>query len=121
MLNVHLFKFINKFLKYYVVCSSLIMTLHCALMLVGINTWMVDLFIGLSLGGFLSLYITSFILGYCWLYRNFLIHQFLVSSCIIWYVYIGFGPLLYPMIIIMLSYGLILFWILVKRRLQFFK
>lgn len=115
-LNTNLFKFINSFLKYYVVCGSLIMTIHCFLMLISIDTWMVDLVIGLSLGGFLSLFITSFILKYCWLYRNFLIHQFLVSSCITWYVYIGFGFMLYPMLWIMFLYGFILILLLIKQR-----
>lgn len=121
MFSVSLFKFINKFLKYYVVCSSLIMTIHCLLMLLGIDTWVIGLFIGLSLGGFISLFITSFILGYCWLYRNFLIHQFLVSSCMTWHIHIGFGYLLYPFVLIMFMYGFILLCILMSRRISFFK
>lgn len=121
MFSVSLFKFINKFLKYYVVCSSLIMTIHCLLMLFRIDTWMIDLIIGLSLGGFISLYITSYILGYCWLFRNFLIHQFLVSCCITWHIHIGFGYMLYPMVTLMLTYGIILLCVLMRKRISFFK
>lgn len=90
-MNLTLFKLVITFLKYYVIIASIIMTIHCGLLIVGINLWFIDIIAGISLGGFIAIFITSYLLKMCNLFRMFLIHQFLVSSCISYNETIGFS------------------------------
>lgn len=114
-MNLDLFKFIIKFLKYYVVIGSIIMTIHCACLLFGYDLWIADILTGLSIGGFISLLLSSYLLKMCNLYRAFLLHQCIVSCCISYEDNIGFGQYLFPSLLFVFGFGLILILILIKN------
>lgn len=114
-MNLKLFKIITNFLKYYVVLGSIIMTIHCICLLFGYDLWIVDILVGMSLGGFLSLLISSYLLKMCNLYRMFLTHQLIVSCCISYEDNIGFGNLFLPFLLFDLIFGIILIVILIKN------
>lgn len=114
-MNIKLFQFMNAMLKYSVVFCDAFMTLHCFLLVIGIKTWFAEYITGHCVVGAVELFVASFLLKFCWLYRSFIIHNLIVYSCIIYEREFGFGEYLTFVRYAMLISGLFLIVKLIQR------
>lgn len=83
MMNLALFKLLQSVIKIEVAASSVIMFAHCILLLFGHNTVFAEWVCGYSLFGFSMLFIASYVLHFCNLFRCLLTYSFLVDQCIL--------------------------------------
>lgn len=117
-MNIRYFEFINSFLKHSVILSDIVMTLHCFLIVVGVKTFFAEYITGHCLMGAIDLFLASFLLKFCWLYRSFVLHNLVVYTCIVYEREIGFGILLTPIRYFLLISGIFLILLLFKRKLN---
>lgn len=82
-MNKNLLKKLSTFMKYAVFAACVIMTAHVICLLCGHNFFFAEWICGLSVMGFIMLYIASRILGYDFLFRAMLVYDFAVNQCII--------------------------------------
>lgn len=76
-----LFRF-QLYFKIFLILSTFSMSLHCALLLLGIKPCVVEFTIILPLVPFLILYAITYVLKLCVLSRSILIYNYVVSLCI---------------------------------------
>lgn len=88
------------------------MTIHCGLLLIGINLNLANFFAGGSIYTTALLLIMSYVFKFCWIHKAFIIYTLLIDICIQIQVYIGFGPLLIPARMAAFIIGVSLFTIL---------
>lgn len=70
------------YFKIFLILSTFSMSLHCALLLLGIKPCVVEFTIILPLLPFLILFATTYVLKLCLLSRSILIYNYIVSVCI---------------------------------------
>lgn len=70
------------FLQYLPVLATFIMTIHCGLLLIGIDIHIAENVTGFSVLGCVMLLLFSHIFHFCWLHRCFVIYPTLVELCI---------------------------------------
>lgn len=83
----------------------LVMTVHCALLLLGVNTPLAEYACGMSFLTCWFLMAFSRALRFCALHRMLIIHAMLVSACISFERTVGFGEALRPVRAVMLIVG----------------
>lgn len=70
------------FLQYLPVVATLIMTVHCGLLILGVDINIAENAFGFSVLGCVMLLLFSHIFHFCWLHRCFVIYPTLVELCI---------------------------------------
>lgn len=83
----------------------LVMTAHCALLLLGVSLPLAEYACGMSFLTCWLLMAFSRALRFCALHRALIIHTMLVSACISFERIIGFGAALRPARVVMLAVG----------------
>lgn len=111
-------KFLREIVRYSIVLGDALMTLHCLLLLNGIDCKFLEFIFGLSVLGFTILYLSTYLLVYCNLIRGMLVHNFAVKCCILYHENFGFGDFLTPLRFIMLLVGILLLILLFKNQYQ---
>lgn len=96
--------------------GSLVMLIHCALLLDGIHSYFTEWIFDCSVFGFIAWIIISFAFGFCWVHRAFCTYGMLISFCIDFQRTFGFGSLLIPMRWLALVAGLILFAFFIREK-----
>ena len=96
--------------------GSLIMILHCVLLLCGIRSTLTQWIYDCSLFGFVAWIIISFGFGFCWVHRAFVTYGVLVTFCIDFQRTIGFGSWLMPLRWSAVIMGITLFAFFIKRK-----
>lgn len=81
-MNIRLFFLIQKMLKYSVVVGCVLLTIHVGLLIIGYDMKFAEWMFGLSVLGFITMLMASYCLRFCWLFRAFLIYDFVVAQCI---------------------------------------
>lgn len=81
-MNKNLFKFLQTIIKYTVGGGILIMTIHVGLLLFGIDEPISEWLIGYSVGGFIMLFISSYVLRLCLQFRLCLYYVFIIGQLI---------------------------------------
>lgn len=105
-----LFRFVERTLKVTVIACDAVMTIHCAMLLLGCDMWIGEILCGYSLTGTIVLLLASYLLHFCWRYRLAILHAFAVNCCITWQREYGFNEWLTPMRITMLVLGIIILY-----------
>ncbi len=83
----------------------LVMTAHCALLLLGVSLPLAEYACGMSFLTCWLLMAFSRALRFCVLHRALIVHTMLVSACISFERIVGFGPALRPARVVMLAVG----------------
>lgn len=96
--------------------GSLVMLLHCCLLLSGYRFKMTEWIFDCSLLGAMAWFSLSFAMGFCWVHRAFITYGVLISFCIDFQRCFGFGVLLTPMRTLMVCLGVSLFAFFIRRK-----
>lgn len=96
--------------------GSLIMMLHCILLVCGIHSTLTQWIYDCSLFGFVAWIILSFGFGFCWVHRAFISYGMLVTFCIDYQRTVGVGSWLIPLRWLSIIIGIILFVFFIERK-----
>lgn len=88
------FKALKNTLKYIPVAADFFLCLHVLLLLFGKNETYCEYLFGYSLVGVVLMMLQSYALKFCNIYRAFVLHDFLVYTCIYYERWVGFGEFL---------------------------
>lgn len=105
-------------MQWFPFCCGMLFTIHVLFLLLGINIHVAELLGSCSLFVFMMLIVASIAYRFCFLHRVFLVYNYIVSMCIEYENYIGFGKALLCARIIIAVIGIILvvtFIVLRKR------
>lgn len=97
----------------------LAMTTHVACLLMGYNFKVSEYLFGYSVVGAVLLFVQSYVLKFCRLYRLSILYSVVVTHCIYHQRNIGFGNALMPMRILMLVFGIILSVVILLKMKSF--
>lgn len=81
-MNIRLFETVQAMIKYSVFIGAFLMTTHVGLLMAGYDIPVADWICGFSILGFITLFMASYCLRLCNLFRAFLIYDFVVGQCI---------------------------------------
>lgn len=81
-MNIRLFETVQATIKYSVFIGAFLMTTHVGLLMAGYDIPVADWICGFSILGFITLFMASYCLRLCNLFRAFLIYDFAVGQCI---------------------------------------
>lgn len=107
-------KSLRDIIRYSIIFGDVLMITHCGLVLNGIQCSFLEFVFGLSVLGFIILYLSTYLLGFCNIIRGMLIHNFTVKCCILYHENFGFGTHIVP--IILLLTGVLLLAFLFKNQ-----
>lgn len=114
-MNKNLFKILQNIIKYAVGVGLFSLTLHVGLLLYGIDEPWTEWLLGISVLGFITLLLASYVLKLCWKFRLALYYIFLVSGCVHFQrAFSLFNGILTESRVIVLIIGIIINLIIIK-------
>lgn len=96
--------------------GSLVMLLHCILLVAGFQSTITQWVFDCSAFGFVAWILISLAFGFCWVHRAFISYGVFVTFCIDWQRTIGFGAMLHPLRWTAVIIGVTLFVFFIRRQ-----
>lgn len=96
--------------------GSLVLLVHCLLLMAGIKVRLTEWIFDCSLSGFVAWIIVSLAYGFCWVHRAFITYGLMMAFCINFQRTVGFGSWLQPMHIAMITLGSFLFLVFIRKK-----
>lgn len=118
-MSTRLFMLLQELIKIFVVLAGLLLTIHIGMLILGYDPFWAEWLCGFSVFGFVMLFIASYLLKLCNLFRAFLIFDFVADQCIVFQREVGiFGDYIDIARMVMFATGASLVSIYIYREIK---